>query len=78
MWRRRWRADAAYWLVWTPNQRGQPESTAQRGLAFGGSRAVALAFQGAFDSRYRGAPPMPLGRIEDALAGEAELLGPYD
>ena len=40
--------------------------------------AVAVAFQGVFDSRYRGAPPLPLDRIEDALAGDAELLGPYD
>ena len=40
--------------------------------------AVALAFRGAFDVRYRGALPLDPARIEAALNGEALLLGPYD
>ena len=40
--------------------------------------AVALAFRGAFDVRYRGALPLDSAQIEAALNGEAVLLGPYD
>ena len=40
--------------------------------------AVAVAFRGAFDARYRGAPPVDMSEIEAALGGEAMLLGPYD
>lgn len=40
--------------------------------------AVAFAFRGAFDARYRGAPPLPTEQIEELLAGESVLLGPYD
>ena len=40
--------------------------------------AVALAFRGAFDARYRGALPLDSAQIEAALTGEALRLGPYD
>ena len=40
--------------------------------------AVALAFRGAFDSRYRGGMPVRDADVEALLAGEGELLGPYD
>lgn len=40
--------------------------------------AVAVAFRGAFDARYRGALPLDSAQIEAALNGEAMPLGPYD
>ena len=40
--------------------------------------AVALAFRGAFDVRYRGALPLDSAQIDATLNGEALLLGPYD
>ena len=58
--------------------RAQYEFRPQEPLPPSVVEAIGMAFRSAFDCHYRGAMPVPDSQIEALLAGEGELLGPYD